>query len=531
MRRKPTVNYCGLTIILSNPSRFDKHNPLRPDSDFLLSANGGVMFNRYLLNPDYNLLQCDIRTKDCTDPLLEKTKCIVFLGEEAMKKYALGVENNTLNEIRGSLLATKFGIPAIATFNAQEAVDRMDYESGNRDEYHGTPFDGDDESDDGDGKTHGNTKRANYAFWMRRDLWKCKQILSGKFMVEKEPTYRVYPPSDEVIDALNSCDGIVDFDIETDYEEQNLLCFAFSKDSSDIVYCVPALNSDYRFSYSTLPFIIRALSRMFERCTICAHNGAGFDYIVMANKYKIAATKAIDTMLMWNRCFPDLEKSLMHVVSYFTWQRFHKDQDSRAYRTHDHMMDKLKYCGKDVFTLKLIRQAMVAYAKTIPGLEDSMTCANDSIIPYVTTMIQGIKYDEKKVAKIIGENDKLMEQYIRICKLLIGPDLKLGEGAFPGSSRQNVRYFHDMLAYDVQFRSAKTGAPSLGKKSLYKLALKYPNNPVITFINMYRKTQKETGALQFEPWKKDETISHSEGNTNSTFTVPVTGSIDALAQR
>lgn len=500
MRRQPTVTYNGLTIILSNPSRFDKHNPTRPRSDFLLSANGGVMFNRYLLNPDYNLLQCDVRTKDCTDPLLEKTKCICLLGEEAMKKYALGVENNSLNEMRGSLLATKFGIPAIATFNPQEAVDRSDWEHGNREEYHGTEPDEDNSEDDG--KTHGITKRANYAFWMRRDLWKCKQIMAGKFLVEKEPNYRIYPPSDEVIHALNSCEGIVDFDIETDYEEQNLLCFAFN--SGDTVFCAPILNSNYTFAYSTVPFIMRALARMFERCIICAHNGAGFDYIVMANKYKIAVKSAIDTMLMWNRCFPDLEKSLMHVVSYFTWQRFHKDEDSRAYKTHEHMMDKLKYCGKDVFTLRLIREAMTKYAKTIPGLEDSITCANDSIIPYVTTMIHGIRYDQKKVADRIGENDKLMEQYIRICKLLIGPELKLGEGAFPGSSRQNVKYFHDMLGYDVQFRSAKTGAPSLGKKSLYKLALKYPGNPVITFLNMYRRVQKETSALQFEPWKHNE---------------------------
>lgn len=518
MCRKPTVTYCGLTIILSNPSRFDKHNPVRPDSDFLLSANGGVMFNRYLLNPDYNLLQCDVRTKDCKDSLLEGTKCICLLGEEAMKQFALGVEGNTINEMRGSLLATKFGIPAIATFNAQEAVDRQDFEHGNREEYHGAPSEGDDDSE-GDGKSHGNTKRANYAFWMRRDLWKCKQITLGKFIVEKEPNYRIYPPSDEVIHALDSCEGIVDFDIETDYEEQNLLCFAFSQMDSDTVYSVPILNSDYRFAYSTVPFIIRALARMFERCTICAHNGAGFDYLVMGNKYKIATTKAIDSMLMWNRCFPDLEKSLMHVISYFTWQRFHKDEDSKAYRTHQHMMDKLKYCGKDVFGLRLIREAMTKYAKTIPGLEDSMTCANDSIIPYVTTMIQGIKYDEKKVAKVIEENDKLMEQYIRICKILIGPDLVLGKGAFPGSSRQNVKYFHDLLGYDVIFRSKDTGAPSLGKKSMYKLALKYPNNPVITFINLYRRLQKETGALGFEPWKTDKTISRSS-NTNS---IPVDG--------
>jgi hypothetical protein len=61
-----------------------------------------------------------------------------------------------------------------------------------------------------------------------------------------------------------------------------------------------------------------------------------------------------------------------------------------------------------------------------------------------------------------------------------------------------------MLGYPtVVPRSEKTGMPSLGKKAMYKLALKH-NNPVITFVMLYRQVQKEYGSMSFVPWKDDK---------------------------
>ena len=506
LRTKPKLRYCGLSVILSNPSRFDKIA--------LLTANGGVLFNT-LLQPDYNKMQCDIRLADDKSPFLEGTKCILLLGEHAMHTWAKNTGNNTLNELRGSPLYVG-DIPAIASFLPQEAADIKNHEQQlNPDS---KDFAGEEDSEDGEDedsvKSFSRTKHSNYAFWLASDIRKCKEILrtgAKEWTVEKQPTYKIYPSAEEVISVLTNTKGKnLYFDIETDYEEQNLLCFSFAFGTSE-VYSVPVLNTDYHWAYSSLHLIIRALVQAIRDNTLVAHNGAGFDFFVLTNKYHIPVYKCYDTMLAMHRCFPDVEKSLGHCVSYWTMQRFHKDTDSRAYRTQEHLMAKLKYCGKDVFTLALIHEAIEKYAKTIPGLSQSIECANRSIRPYLITTLTGIRYSEEKVKKICSENDALMMQYLRIIAILIGDEgmnacrkaVKGKAKAFPTSNAQCVNYFHEQLGYPVVMRSTKTGKPTLGKKCLYKLALRFPDNPVITFTLMYRIIQKEYSALKFVPWKDD----------------------------
>jgi hypothetical protein len=171
------------------------------------------------------------------------------------------------------------------------------------------------------------------------------------------------------------------------------------------------------------------------------------------------------------------------------------------------MMDRLKYCAKDVYTMYLVKQAIDKYAKTIPGLELSISSAMTYIRPYLTSTLQGIKCDEQRINTMVAENDKLMYQYNRMINLLIGEDgiskcrqvIKGNAGLFAGSNAQCCEYFHNLLEYKVMHRSKKTQRPSLGKKSLYRLALAY-ENPVITLVCAYRSTQKETSRLRFIPW-------------------------------
>ena len=300
--------------------------------------------------------------------------------------------------------------------------------------------------------------------------------------------------------------------METDYEEQNLLCFSFSFDGRDI-YCVPVLTNEYRWAYSSLAHIMRALAIAIRDNTIVAHNGAAFDFFVLGYKYHIPVNKTYDTMLAMHRCYPDIEKSLGHCVSYWTWEVFHKDSDSHSYFTQEHVMTKLKYCAKDVYTMFLVHKEITKYAKTIPGLEASINCAMRSIRPYLICGLQGISYSTEKVEKIKNENDRLMTQYIRVINLMVGQlglsecrkQIKGGKAkALPSSNTQCVHYFHELLGYPVIWRSKKTGKPSLAAKHMYKLRLKFPDNPVITFILMYRSLQKEYSTLKFNPWKDDE---------------------------
>jgi hypothetical protein len=330
------------------------------------------------------------------------------------------------------------------------------------------------------------------------------------------PVYQIYPTASEVIHALTTTkNAFLYFDMETDYEEQNLLCFSFSFDGHNI-YSIPVLDNNYRPAYSNYHLILRALAISIRDNTIVSHNGSGFDFFVLGFKYHIPVYRCYDTMLAQHRCFPSIEKSLGHCVSLWTWEKFHKDNNPGAYFTHDHMMSMLRYCGKDVYTMYLVKQAIDKYAKTIPGLEDSIKCANDSIVPYLLMSLQGIGYDEQARKKITDENDKLMMQYIRMMGLLVGDEvlkemktyIKSFKGYFTGSNKQACAYFHDMLEYAVLFRSPDSGMPSLGKKIMYQLAMKYPNNAMIPLILAYRKVQKETSALKFIPWKNSDGTIH-----------------------
>ena len=201
LRQKPRVAYCGLTIIMSNPSRFDTMR--------LLTANGGAMFNDYCLRPEFNLLQSDIRLMEDSSPLLPNTKCILLLGQSAAWKYLPETNGQFLGAIRGAVYEYK-SIPTICSFNPQDAVDYKNYEDTlnpmSKDYTGNDSLSDSDEEDEGDVKSFGATKRANYAFWLRRDVWKCKQILTGRNGTDskKYPLYHIYPSSEEVINILTN---------------------------------------------------------------------------------------------------------------------------------------------------------------------------------------------------------------------------------------------------------------------------------------------------------------------------------------
>lgn len=506
------LTYCGLTIILSNPSRFD--------STRLLSASGGELLGSACLRPEFNLMQCDVRLMEEKTPLLEGTRCLLLLGESAMHHFCLSTRNNSLNEMRGTLLDYN-GIPTIASYFPQDASDFKNYEkelNEHSKEYNpDDEMDRDDEDGDEDAKTHGKTKRSNYFFWLKRDVWKVKQILiSGKSKVDLQrpiPNYRIYPPADEIINILSKTkEKYLDFDMETDREDQNMQCFSFSLDDARTVYSVPCLDYNYRPAYSALPFIYRALAIAIRDNTIVAHNGAAFDFFILAHKMQIPIYKCYDTMLAQHRIFPDVEKSLGHVTSYWTWEPFHKDTDSGSYCNQEQMMQRLHYCAKDVFTMSLARQEMQKYIPTIPGLQDSVDCAMASIRPYLIMILQGIRYDDKEVDKIKTENDRLLNQYLRIIYLLIGKygmeeckKVTKNAKALPTSNKQCCNYFHELLGYPVVQRSGKTQLPSLAKKAMFRLALKH-NNPVISVIMAYRQVLEEYKKLKFYPWKDDNGV-------------------------
>jgi len=506
-RVPPKLTYSGLTIIMSHPSRFDKYD--------LLSANGGYFFTKECLYPVVNRMQCDVRLTSNKEPLIEGTKCVLLLGEQAAREW-LGNTENSLNEMRGSVYLIN-GIPHIASYLPQDATDVTAQHESKFNSYLAENNvtdefgdEGDEENEQDEKRRHGFTKRKNYRFWLQADTKKALFILRHGIPPRPfEPIYHIYPSASTVLLQLDNCTNQNLFiDIETD-PARHILCFSFAVDYGP-TYCIPCILHDYQWAYAELPQIFRALALAFQRNTTVAHNGAGFDFFVFATMYRIpVGDKLYDTMLAHHRCFPEVEKSLGHVTSYWTHEPFHKDESNFAYNTPAVCRQLWNYNAKDVYTMQLVHKAINEYAARRPGLTESIQQANDSIKPYLTTSVQGIKMDYDKRDEVMQENDGLMEQYLRLIDLLIGRDFVKalrgkGKSGMPGSNLQCCRYFHDTLGYPIvnygKQRKDGTKGPSLGKKNMLKLRLKH-DNPVIDIVLAYRETSKESGSLKFTPYK------------------------------
>ena len=100
LRNKPKLKYCGLTVVLSNPSRFDRVS--------LLSATGGHVFNDHCLRPDFNVMQCDIRVSDDKSPLLPDTKCVLLLGEGAMPTRNHTIQSSVMEQLNGVIMRSGY---------------------------------------------------------------------------------------------------------------------------------------------------------------------------------------------------------------------------------------------------------------------------------------------------------------------------------------------------------------------------------------------------------------------------------------
>jgi len=490
MRHLPTKEYSGLTIVLSNPSR--------QDSQVLLSGAAGVMFNQDCLLPATNRWRCDIRTADTlNENLLLNTTGILLLGESALKTWTTGYDGYTINELRGTPLNNKWGLPCLCSNLPQDAVDMVDHESRLNPHLQGRDTGAESGGDEEDSKfRHGKTRRHNYRFWLQRDTQK---ILYRMGNPPTLPVFsvKIFPQADEIIKVLSSTRGQdLFFDIETD-GDYNITCFGFSFGDSSIVYSVPILRYDYSLAYGRTTYkIIWSLCLALCRNIAVIHNSS-FDLFILAWKYRLLFGRHIyDTMLAQHRCFPEAEKSLGHCLSAWEaiWMPTHKDEGIFQPHNVDQEMQLWNYNAKDVIGMRYIKNEQLLYAAKTPGLEDSIRQSNSCIYSFLVNTLLGINIDVQKRSDMIAENDKLMTQYLRAVRMLVGPGIDL----LPSSSKSCVRYFHDIMGYPVVGRSKKTGDASLDETNLLKLKLKQ-ENPVIDFCIKYRQTLKETGSLNFEP--------------------------------
>ncbi len=485
----PKFQYCGLTIVLSNANRFEKRE--------LLQGTGAYFFMEECLKPHINIFQCDIRIIDDKRKLLPNTKVILLLGQRAFSQYTN--RDESLDEARGSPYIIN-GIPCIASFNYQDAVDVRDYESKHNKELIENDEEEYEEARDSyiSDKSRSQTARGNYRFWLKSDTKKAIRILENDGCIPEPsftPIYHIYPSSNSIIEILQEeRNKDLYIDIETDIETLDIRCFSFNFSNSKDIYCVPVLDINYLPAYEQIPQIFRALGKAFYNNTTVAHSGAVFDFFIFGYKYRIPVGKNLfDTLISAHRIYPTVEKSLGHQISLWTYLPYHKNESAYAYRTLTDFERLLQYCGKDVYTMKLVKEAQLEYAKNDPGLLASINQAMKSIRPYLIMSLLGMKFSEEERLAWIDKSDRLATQYMRIIRILTGENVEMLI-----SNKKCTKYFNEMLGYDIVKRT-KTGASSLAADALLKLKLKH-DNPVIDFLIKYREKLKEAGTLNWKTW-------------------------------
>ena len=464
MRHKPVETYSGLTVVIDTPSRFDRH--------VLLSGYAGAFFDSTVaVGRD----SCDLRTLPTLGAgLLPGTKVVLLLGRKSLHQHKPGVG---LDEQRGNPWVED-GVTYIASYMPQDAFDRKNYFNPNE-EYAG--------GSDDDKVTHGRTKRQNWRFWLRKDIRKaCRYLLVKPRM--REIGEVIYPKLEDVVGDLTETKGKdLFFDVET-MGDLTLTCLGYGWSDAEAI-CVPMYEiprQAYYYGGQGTAEILRALAVAFRDNTVVIHN-AMFDLFVMAYKYGIPfPRKVYDTMLSHHRLYPEVEKSLGHCISLYIDREYHKNEGVFEPRNQQQILSLYHYNAKDVISLALLKPKLDLHAAQLYAKE-SVQQVNDSIIPYLTAMCQGINYDKKTLEDKIVYNNRYCAQLSRMLRLLVGYELN------PNSPKQVSNYLYNCMLY------RKPAKDLTNEKTLLQLRLKHPN-PVLTLILKYRGVAKQSGQLKFPPY-------------------------------
>jgi len=498
-RHKPKLPYCGLTIVLANPSRFDTRE--------LLTGNAGTWFLdtlRQAANGKLIRFHCDIRTSNTRDEgLLEGTRVVFCLGETAQHEWF--APQTELKAQRGSPHVAHDDIIYLSSFTPQDSHDFQAYEQRLNANYRGA-HDDDAEADDSEVKGHkGATKRTNYKFWLGMDTHKCVRLLNQGLANTGRCAVSVYPDAERVVSELQSTkNSTLYLDIETLFD-RTLTCVGFAFEGRP-VYVFPIRRYHGGLAYDVLKTckMMAALGTAMRDNLCVTHNGHAFDWLVLAHHYRIPFGRRLyDTMIAQNRCWPEAEKSLGHCLSLWTDEAYHKDDG--VFDPHNTQQEEAlwNYNAKDVHALRLLKAAFDKAGVDDPGLGASIEQGQQMIYPYMVAALRGIRADAAKITEIVTENDRLLTQYLRIAKVLIGPDnyaiLKgKSEAGFLSSNKQAAKYFYEIQKYKCPHKT-DTGEDAVDVKAMLKLAIalkkKGVENPVIPLRLKFAEVKKETSML------------------------------------
>jgi len=464
--------------MLGKPSRFDTKE--------LLSGHAGQVFKSYL-HP-LTIDSIDLRTSDNPEPLLPNTKVVLLLGDESLTRHYPGGDKLTLNDARGNPVVNQYNnIVYLPSYAPQEAFDfKAEYEAGE---------DADEESAEGeeDIKGHGTTKRRNWRWWLLNDCKKATRILHRPELCNTTTntlSVKLYPDINEVIAELHSKSGeSLYLDIET-AKRQTLTCVGFNFSSSNKIFVVPwkRYNNQLMYDEKLCRRFIQALAVAMGRNEVVCHN-ASYDLLVLCWKYKIPLPrKVFDTMLAWHRCYPEVEKSLGHLISYFLYRAFHKNDG--VYEPHNPVQEEqlYNYNAKDIITMREIHGEIKQELVKCKAVE-SANWANRMVRAYLTATLRGIKTNTKEYCERYDMLELKRVQVNRCVKIITGrPDMNVR------SWQQKQKYLYE----DLKLHCPDDKAPT-ASKTLLKLLTK-KTVPSIKLMLLSTRTSKLASSMKFRLW-------------------------------
>lgn len=469
--------YNGVALMFSGPNRYDREN------GYLCAGPPGRFLFSILNDCGVNPAECYITDQSSVPPGTEK---IITFGQRMGALQAPPhIQDWNLFNHRG-YVGFNGQWTVVGTFSPVDCVDIKDYEDA----------DYSDDEDDNAGSTNkdaGDTARANYRFWSIADI---RKILVGERL--DAPGGGITRTCHDVVGWLEAQTGQeLFFDIESHPLTNTIQCFAIANKTSPII-SVPVYDYNKR-ACGNLPRLFAALARALQRNRVVIHNAA-FDLAFLAHFHGVPFGQDVfDTMLAHHRCFPEAEKSLAHVISYWINAPFHKDSAGTFNPKNQVQLDKLlHYNAQDVKTLRAVYYSMRAHIDARPGLAASVAQANASLPRYIEATLRGLRVNEQLVRAKKAALNTSIEQHIRVIRVLIGsPDF------LPSSNDHVAQWLYDGLKYPVLDRT-ETGKPSTDARTLYRLIHKNPNNVALKVLMKLKEEQKVLSMLGFTPYFRPE---------------------------
>lgn len=407
---------------------------------------------------------------------------VILAGQRSVYKWLgngaqLNTERGYVRIVRGCRV-----VPTYLPIDCTDVVNHEDVGFGGTD---------DDEADDkNNSKDSAPTARANHRFWFGADV---RKLLLGERRVE-------LPELDIKTDWAYWLSRIQDhlvIDIETHPPTNTVQCVGFAGLDTPII-SVPCYDHHGRARTELVPFF-RTLIRAMQRCVTIGQN-IQFDLGFLAHYHGIPWGQRIeDTMIQHHRIYPESEKSLAHLISFWLNAPYHKDTAGTFTPYNEQQYQKLlRYNARDVQTTRAVWLAQREFfAAASPGLRASVRSANRSIEPYLRAGLTGFEYSDDTRRAELRTMARKSEQLTRVFHRLVGYPL------LPTSPKQLGEYLYTGMKYPVLERTA-TGAPSTDAGTLYELAGKFPHNVALRVLLALRDVNKQSDMLDFKPYYRLE---------------------------